>query len=203
MTNRFINIIFLLSVSVYAISQSAYSNKDLKEGKFIDDTSFIYSLPFEEGKSFFLVQGYETNFSHKNLKALDFKMKKGSKICAARGGVVSSVEEGYSKGGLKNEYLVLGNYISIKHDDGSIANYWHLKKDGALVNIGDTVKQGQTIGLSGNTGYSAFPHLHFEVVGYNDAGVYGQLPTRFQTKKGVQYLRPGKFYRKYDSIKNG
>jgi len=39
----------------------------------------------------------------------------------------------------------------------------YLKKDGVLVNVGDTVKQGQHIGYSGNTGYTAFPHLHFQV----------------------------------------
>ncbi len=59
--------------------------------------------------------------------------------------------------------------------DGSIAYYWHLQKDGVLVNIGDTVQTGQWIGLSGNTGYSAFPHLHFEVQGYDAGGNYKQL----------------------------
>ena len=69
------------------------------------------------------------------------------------------------------------------------------EKDGAMVNAGDTVKTGQSIGLSGNTGYSAFPHLHFEVQGYDVTGNYKQLATRFRTNKGVIYLRPGKFYR--------
>jgi len=64
-----------------------------------------------------------------------------------------------------------------------------------LVNIGDTITKGQIIGLSGNTGYSAFPHLHFEVIGNDGKGARKQLPTRFTTNKGIVYLRPGHFYR--------
>ena len=78
---------------------------------------------------------------------------------------------------------------------GSVAHYWHLSKDGALVNVGDTIKKGQSIGLSGNTGYSAFPHLHFEVVGNDSKGSHRQLATRFNTNKGIVYLRPTHFYR--------
>ena len=96
---------------------------------------------------------------------------------------------------MKDENLSDGNYVSVKHDDGSVAHYWHLQYDGAMVKVGDSVKAGQWIGLSGNTGYSAFPHLHFEVQGYTASGDYKQLPTRFYTQKGVIYLRPGKFYR--------
>ncbi len=70
--------------------------------------------------------------------------------------------------------------------------YWHLQKDGVLVNIGDTVKQGQLIGYSGNTGYTAFPHLHFQV--YDATGK--NIATRFETKKGITYLRPGKWYKR-------
>jgi murein DD-endopeptidase MepM/ murein hydrolase activator NlpD len=99
------------------------------------------------------------------------------------------------KGGLNQEYLSEANFVTIQHDDGSMAHYWHLQKNGVVVNLGDTVKTGQVIGYSGNTGYSAFPHLHFEVQGYNAEGKFGQIPTRFNTNKGVIYLRPGKFYR--------
>ena len=106
-----------------------------------------------------------------------------------------AAREDSEEGGLKTENLSDGNYISIKHNDGSVAHYWHLKKDGVLVNVGDTILKSQLIGLSGNTGYSAFPHLHFEVQGYAEDGSYQQLATRFNTNKGIHYLRPGNFYR--------
>jgi murein DD-endopeptidase MepM/ murein hydrolase activator NlpD len=87
-----------------------------------------------------------------------------------------------------------GNNIVIQHSDNSRSGYWHLQKDGALVKVGDTVRQGQIIGLSGKTGYAALPHLHF-IVWKNDSRGWQQVATRFQTSKGIKYLRPWKWYR--------
>ena len=188
-------ILFLLSYVCFSQTQDDYSIRDLKGGKFVADNTPVYLLPFEKGKKVFLIQAYESKMSHKGERALDFKVKKKTKICAARDGVVIGAREDSDKGGLKPENLSDGNYISIKHVDGSVAHYWHLIKDGVFVNVGDTVKAGQLIGETGNTGYSAFPHLHFEVVGYDAGGNYKQLATRFKTKKGIKYLRPAKFYR--------
>jgi murein DD-endopeptidase MepM/ murein hydrolase activator NlpD len=193
MTRSLIILLFPLA----AFAQRQYTTADLKNGKFKDDSSYIYSLPFEHKKKVFLVQGYESMFSHKGTRALDFKVKTGTKVCAARGGVVTGMRNDSDKRGLKPENLSDGNYILIQHSDGSVANYWHFKKDGVLVNVGDTVVAGQLIGYSGNTGYSAFPHLHFEVQGYDASGKYGQLPTRFYTQLGIIYLRPGKFYKTF------
>ncbi len=189
-----LSLLFLL-LPFFALSQNQYSVNDLKNGKFKEDSSYIYTLPFEHKKKVFLVQAYESMFSHKGEKALDFKVKAGTKVCAAREGVVTAIRKDSDRGGLKPENISDGNYITIQHPDGSVAWYWHFMKDGVLVNEGDTIKTGQLIGLSGNTGYSAFPHLHFEVQGYDAMGKHTQLPTRFYTQKGIIYLRPGKFYR--------
>lgn len=188
-------LLLFLFIPVLAFSQSEYSIADLKAGRFKADSSPIYRLPFETHKKVFLVQAYESRMSHRGERALDFKVKKKTKVCAAREGVVIAARKDSDKGGLKPENLSDGNYISILHSDGSVAHYWHLQPQGVTVNVGDSVKAGQWIGLSGNTGYSAFPHLHFEVQGYDAEGRYTQLATRFYTNKGVKYLRPGKFYR--------
>ena len=177
------------------IAQQQYSIRDLKSGKFTDDSSYIYSLPFENNKKVFLIQAYDSKMSHKGEYALDFKVKKKTKICAARDGVVIAARGDSDNGGLQPGNISDGNHISIRHADGSVAHYWHLLKNGALVNVGDTIIKGQVIGLSGNTGYSAFPHLHFEVVGNDSTGNYRQLTTRFNTNKGVVYLRPAHFYK--------
>ena len=188
-------IIFNLAIHITAICQQSYSIEDLKSGKFKNDSSYIYLLPFEKGKKVFLIQAYDSKMSHRHEIALDFKVKQRTKVCAARDGVVIAERKDSDKGGLKNENLSDGNYISVEHADHSIAHYWHLCKDGVTVNTGDTVRAGQLIGYSGNTGYSAFPHLHFEVQGYDKDGNFKQIPTRFYTSRGIIYLRPGKFYR--------
>jgi murein DD-endopeptidase MepM/ murein hydrolase activator NlpD len=158
------------------------------------DTSYIYTLPYPKGVSHLLIQGYNSKLSHRGRIMLDFKMDKGSSITAARAGVVIRAIDSFSKGGFNKKYLGKANQITIKHDDGSQAMYAHLQKDGALVKVGDTVRVGQLIAKSGSVGYSAFPHLHFVVWGPTPRG-RAQLPTRFYTKKGIQYLRPGCWHR--------
>ena len=161
-----------------------------------EDNSFIYSLPYRKGESHLLVQAYQSRFSHKNEFALDFRMHKGSKVCAARSGVVVEVKEDSRRGGLKAKFLSEGNHVIIRHDDGTYGNYWHLRHNGVLVQVGDSVVQGQLIALSGNTGYTAFPHLHFEVTTEFTAG-RNQIPTRFHTRKGDRYLKPLHWYRAF------
>jgi len=162
----------------------------------------VYSLPFESDKSHLIVQGYFGVFSHKERAALDFKMKRGTHILAVRDGVVTRVKEDGSKGGWNKKYRSQGNNIIVQHSDNSRSGYWHLQKDGALVKVGDTVRQGQIIGLSGKTGYAALPHLHF-IVWKSDSHGWQQVATRFQTSKGIKYLRPWKWYRSIPSSSPG
>ncbi|MFF2092645.1 murein hydrolase activator EnvC family protein [Paenibacillus sp. NPDC058174] len=84
---------------------------------------------------------------------MDFAVPQGTPIYAAEGGVVivSQVWSGY------------GNCIIIDHGNGLWTLYGHIKNNGLLVSKGDTVKRGQKIAESGNTGISTGPHLHFEV----------------------------------------
>jgi len=169
--------------------------KQLQDGELIDDTSYVYDLPFEEGKTFRVIQGYFGAFTHRERAALDFNMKKGTKIFAARGGVVTRAKEDGNKGGYNRKYKPYGNNIVILHADGTRAGYWHLQYNGALVAVGDTVQKGQLIALSGKTGYAAGPHLHF-LVWTSRNGNWQQIATRFNTSKGVKYLRGWKRYKK-------
>ncbi len=137
-----------------------------------------YILPFEVGKSFEIwrtVEHYARGNGGVGLYAIDFQMPVGTRVIAAREGeVVAARGEFYDNNGedLKE------NFVFIRHADGSIGRYFHLTRDGALVKIGDKIKQGQLIGLSGNTGQSAGPHLHFDVqtCGPNLPPNYNQMP---------------------------
>ena len=57
----------------------------------------------------------------------------------------------------------VGNYVKIKHSDGSYTIYAHLAKDSITVKAGDVVDQGQVIAKMGNSGSSTGTHLHFEI----------------------------------------
>ena len=66
----------------------------------------------------------------------------------------------------------------VQHADGTVARYMHLKLGGVLVALDEAVKQGQRIALSGNTGQTGGPHLHFDVqkCGPNLPPRYNALP---------------------------
>ena len=168
--------------------------KLLQNGTIKDDTSYIYALPYEEGKSFRVIQGYFSRFTHKERAALDFNMKRGTNITAAREGLVIRVKEDGNRGGLNKKYRPFGNNIVIQHADGSRAGYWHLQQNGAVVTVGDSIKKGQLIGSSGKTGYAAIPHLHF-LVWTTRNGQWQQVASRFETSKGIKYLRSWKKYK--------
>ena len=168
--------------------------KLLQKGILKDDTSYVYALPYPSGKKYRVIQGYFSRMTHKERAALDFNLQRGDTITAARDGVISRVKEDGQKGGLNKKYRSEGNNIVIQHADGSRAGYWHLQFQGALVNTGDSVKKGQPIALAGKTGYAFVPHLHFLVWKFNN-GQWQQIATRFQTQKGIKYLRAWKKYK--------
>lgn len=125
-----------------------------------------YQLPLQQN-SFRVEQGFGGSFSHndpQNRYAVDFAAEVGTAVVAARDGVVMQVESDFDKAGLNREkYGGRANLIRILHDDGTMAVYAHLKSEGVLVRVGQRVRQGQQIGLSGNTGFTTGPHLHFVV----------------------------------------
>jgi murein DD-endopeptidase MepM/ murein hydrolase activator NlpD len=191
---RFCQVFFavvLVNVSVATAQLTDQEIYNAKDGLRANDTSYIYWLPYQDSRRFLLVQAANSKMSHRDELSLDFKMKPGSLICAARDGIVIQAKGDSNMGGLDDRFLAQGNHIIILHSDSSVAKYWHLAFEGLHVKAGDMVKQGQPIALSGNTGYSAFPHLHFQVLEKNGR----QILTRFQTRKSVIYLRPGKWYK--------
>ncbi|WP_296320612.1 M23 family metallopeptidase [Winogradskyella sp.] len=152
------------------------SNGILKKYKFLGyygvypfkayDTNYNYSLPFLKGYSSKIIQGYDGDFSHYgafSAKTIDFDMKVGDTITAARDGIVVRVTQKHNKQGTSEKFRDYGNYVILYHEDNTFSQYVHLKQNGSLVKVGDSVKANQPIALSGFTGWTTVPHLHFGV----------------------------------------
>lgn len=109
--------------------------------------------------------------------------------------MVSRVKENSNVGGPDNKYRNKVNYIQVAHADGTYASYMHLGHEGVLVNVGETAERGQLIGYSGDTGYAGSPHLHFEVTIKESMRAWTKA-TRFYTRKGIETLAQGSYYRR-------
>lgn len=122
-----------------------------------------YVLPYPTGERFAVSRTFEHYLPSNGgvgLYAVDVPMPIGTPVHAVRGGSVVAVEDRFGDDD-KTEYHE--NWVMVRHADGTVARYLHLTRDGALVDVGDRVFQGQRIGLSGNSGPSSSPHLHFDV----------------------------------------
>ncbi len=151
------------------------------------DDKHLYRFPYASGNSYYVLQGFGSRFSHTGLEefAVDFHMPVGTPIHAARGGTVVQVVEEHLRGCWEDGCGKYANFIVILHSDGSTGEYYHLKNDGSYVQPGDHVTQGQLIGLSGNTGHTTMPHLHFAVYEAVAWGNTRSIPIRFNSAKGV------------------
>jgi murein DD-endopeptidase MepM/ murein hydrolase activator NlpD len=62
-----------------------------------------------------------------------------------------------------NPYFVPGNTVVIEHEPNLYSVYCHLKRGSVKVQLGQSLKRGQVLGLCGNSGHSSEPHLHFQL----------------------------------------
>jgi murein DD-endopeptidase MepM/ murein hydrolase activator NlpD len=102
-------------------------------------------------------------------KGIDFAVMTGTPVMAAGNGVVETA-------GSNGAY---GLYVKIKHDASHETAYAHLSRLAPGIRPGHQVTQGQTIGLSGSTGRSTGPHLHYEVL-VNDSQT-NPMSVKFQS----------------------
>ncbi len=128
-----------------------------------DPLSNDYVLPFPVGSSYSLIQGRCGSRDHvQNTRyAYDFQMDIGSIITAAQDGSVLFVEEGYTDNDHERGHE---NAVIIEHENGTYGRYLHLTHDGVLVEVGEEVLRGDTIALSGFSGFTPGPNLHFDVI---------------------------------------
>ncbi|MFJ4197252.1 peptidoglycan DD-metalloendopeptidase family protein [Pseudomonas sp. NPDC089534] len=144
--------------------------------------SYRYPFPWRGGP-FRLSQGANGDYSHfgpKNRYAMDIAMPVGTPIIAARAGVVVKTENSQNGRGTDPS----GNFVRILHDDGTMGVYLHLKQGSVNVREGQRVTVGSPLGLSGNTGNSSGPHLHFVVQRNTGEGLVS-IPYQFKQPLGA------------------
>lgn len=161
------------------------------------DLAHPYQLPFAAGSRQIVMQGAHGTFTHRGDEeyAVDWDLGEGTMVYAARGGVVTGVERRFERGGTDARLRDEGNFVSIRQEDGTEAEYYHFQRDGVLVEAGQEVKAGDALGFSGHTGFAKGPHLHFMVFKAVDGWHRESFPVRFVTaEEGVTEVRTGRGY---------
>lgn len=92
-----------------------------------------------------------TSGASSNHKGIDIGVEEGTKVYACEDGRVTTATTSDTA----------GNYIVIDHGNGYISKYMHNSE--LKVKVGEKVKKGDVIALSGNTGVSTGAHLHFQI----------------------------------------
>ncbi len=131
-------------------------------------SEYHYALPFPRGQTFSVLQGFHGGFSHhgSNEFAVDFDCPVATPVLAARPGIVVVANATAQGSGTTPEFLEYKrtNFVIVMHDDGTLGEYMHLAPASVQVKPGQRVERGQELALSGNTGFSSTPHLHFQVM---------------------------------------
>jgi murein DD-endopeptidase MepM/ murein hydrolase activator NlpD len=162
-----------------------------------------YVLPYQVGARFQVSR----TFSHYlvenggvGLYAIDLPMPIGTTVVAIRAGQVVAVEERFSD---DDPATYHENWVMVRHQDSTVARYIHLKKNGADVDVGERVEQGQPVGRSGASGSPGGPHLHLDVQrcgpnlppGYNRKPCGYTVPLSFRNTTAESCgLRDGRSY---------
>ena len=131
-----------------------------------DDQPFPLCYDGHDGSDFILADGFA-----------QMDRESARVVAAAAGEVYGVTEDNYdrchgdwSTGDISCDgNPVRANYVRVRHANGWVSWYYHLKRDTVVVEIGDAVDCGDVLGLVGSSGRSYLPHLHFEVA--DSAGV--------------------------------
>jgi murein DD-endopeptidase MepM/ murein hydrolase activator NlpD len=147
----------------------------------------LYRLPWADGLSFMFTQApggrITSHFTKARLHAIDIAMPEGTAVLAARAGVVDALVADHGASPGEEPLTYEGNFVRVRHADGTAAVYAHLKHRGVAVAAGQAVEAGQLLGYSGASGEVEQPHLHFAVIRFekNSSGWLEEVsvPVRF------------------------
>ncbi len=119
----------------------------------------------------------------------DFDLAVADTVVASRAGRVLAARHSYQDG---NRVCGEENWVFVEHEDGTVMEYVHLTRHGALVGPGQEVTAGEPIGLAGDTGCSSGPHLHVAL--FRDRTSYdveNNIPLNYRRAAGPLDVRQG------------
>jgi Peptidase family M23 len=164
----------------------------------------LYRLPWKGGGTEKTVQGNSENGPKKSHKvgeaqefAFDFKMPKFTPILVARGGLVGDVVETNTINANWCDipgFTAPNNYVRIDHQDGTFSYYAHMMPGSVLPEVGDVVKRGTVLAVTGDIGRACGAHLHYQVSKDNTKTLWGQtIPICFEGAVAFPLAKAGFF----------
>lgn len=123
-----------------------------------------YSLPLPRAALISIDRTSSPFHTGKLRNAIDFIAPLGTAVLAAADGVVTYVKDNSNVGGPLPAFASESNFIVVMHQFGEYTRYDHLAHGSAKVQIGEYVPRGKRLADVGMTGYTALPHLHFQVL---------------------------------------
>lgn len=150
-----------------------------------------YHYPYESQRyAYDLVIVKDDQSFQGNAKANESYYAYGKPLIAPADGVVVGVEMNMEDNvpvGKMSPEKPYGNYVMIDHGNGEYSVIAHMKHQSATVKIGDQVKQGDPIGLCGNSGNSSEAHIHFQVQDSPDLKTGKSIRIKF--KNNIEPIR--------------
>ena len=175
------------ATAVQQISLTVVAGDPVCDQPFGDPADSPYVLPYQVGATYQIIQGNcPTNpaWGHYKWLAYDFDVAMRDTVTASRDGVVIAVQS-HNPDGTRECGVNKENFVNVRHADGTVMRYIHLTQNGALVQEGQQLSQGDPIGLSGDSGCSSGPHLHITL--HHDATHLGKestLPVNYRNADG-------------------
>ncbi len=164
---------------VWAVPYLAWLRDDVDPADYTAaPTGFL--LPWPGGQDGWVLQGNNAGLNHNADHndqdfAWDFRRECGTPVLAAMAGTVTDVVDGNDGIGGNN------NLVQVRHADGSVASYLHIRQGSAVVATGDPVSQGDALARVGCVGNSLTGHLHFHV---RSGSTGPTIPVRFDDVDG-------------------